>query len=379
MEKKLQAAWEYADAHQDELAELIEALCAIPAPSRHEERRAEFCRTWLEKAGGKNVVIDAAQNVICPVGVTAGNDLVVFMAHTDTVFPDMTPMPFEKRDGRMYCPGVGDDTANVAVLMLCARYFMTHAPLEDTGVLFVLNACEEGLGNLDGGRRLMADYGARVREVVSFDGYMEMLCVGAVGSTRYKVEVKTEGGHSYGDFGNRNAIHVLSAMIGTLYTVKVPEDGDSKTTYNVGMISGGTSVNTIAQQAEMFYEFRSDSKLCLEKMDAAFHAVVEAYRATGAEVTVTVLGKRPGMGAVDPEKQKALADRASAAVEAATGKAPARMALSTDCNIPLSMGIPSVCFGTCRGGGAHTREEYIETDSLRDGFRAAMAMIAHHF
>ena len=287
-----EAARRYAVEHETALVELIEALSAIPAPSHHEERRAAFVKAWFEENGFSGVTIDAAKNVIAPVNCTPGCEVVVFMAHTDTVFPDMEPMPLRREGDRLCCPGVGDDTANLAALMLAARYFRAEPQTADCGFLFVANSCEEGLGNLKGCRQLMQDYAGRVREVISFDGGLGGICNKAVGSARYRVTVRTEGGHSFGAFGNRNAIHLLSSMIGTLYAVKPPVEGDSKTTYNVGKIEGGTSVNTIAQEASMLYEYRSDSRACMAQMQAMFESVIAAYRSMGIEVEVELLGER---------------------------------------------------------------------------------------
>ena len=127
--KAITAAMEdYAKSVQPELLQLIRDLCAIPAPSNHEEKRAEFCRDWFVRNGFADVRVDEAFNVLAPVGVSLDvvGELDVMMAHTDTVFPDMTPLPFREEDGFMYCPGVGDDTANLAVLMICARYYREH-------------------------------------------------------------------------------------------------------------------------------------------------------------------------------------------------------------------------------------------------------------
>ena len=180
------------------------------------------------------------KNVICRWNAGTDKPLLIFMAHTDTVFPDLEPMEPVVESDKIYCPGVGDDTANLAVLMLSARYLLQHDIASDYEVLFVANSCEEGLGNLKGSRQLMQDYASRTAAVISFDGYMQGISNRAVGSARYKVTLRTEGGHSYGSFGNRNAIHLLASMITTLYDIKIP-DGLGRTTYNVGLIEGGTS------------------------------------------------------------------------------------------------------------------------------------------
>lgn len=376
MEYRLnEAARRYAAEHETALVELIEALSAIPAPSHHEERRAAFVKAWFEENGFSGVTIDAAKNVIAPVNCTPGCEVVVFMAHTDTVFPDMEPMPLRREGDRLCCPGVGDDTANLAALMLAARYFRAEPQTADCGFLFVANSCEEGLGNLKGCRQLMQDYAGRVREVISFDGGLGGICNKAVGSARYRVTVRTEGGHSFGAFGNRNAIHLLSSMIGTLYAVKPPVEGDSKTTYNVGRIEGGTSVNTIAQEASMLYEYRSDSRACMAQMQAMFESVIAAYRSMGIEVEAELLGERPCMGELDPARQQALEARLCGAIRAEAGVEPSFHSSSTDCNIPFSLGIPAVCTGVYRGQGAHTREEFIELSSLPAGFRMMLSFL----
>lgn len=369
---------EYIEAHREEAYDLLIELAQIPAPSNHEEVRAEFCRAWLEAQGAEGVYIDEALNVIYPIGCDGEGAISVYMAHSDVVFPDTDPLPLRIEEGRIYCPGVGDDTANAVALLMAAKYIAQHKPsLTDGGVLLVINSGEEGLGNLKGCRAIMARYGSRVKEFVTFDGYAEGVACRAVGSKRYRVEVDTEGGHSYGKFGNRNAIAYLASLIDTLYTVKVPPKG--KTTYNVGTISGGTSVNTIAQHAEMLYEFRSDEYESLAVMERHFNAAVEFYRTKGIEVTVTLLGERPCGIDIDEAAHGALMTRAAKAVANHYGLEVRFRPGSTDCNIPLSMGIPAVCVGCVRGGGAHTREEYVEIDSLAPGLGVAFAMILSHF
>ena len=361
-----------------ELKELIIELCGIPAPSHHEEKRAEFCRDWLLRNGAspEQVRIDEALNVVCEVpGET--EEVIVFMAHTDTVFPDREPMPYHEENGRMLCPGIGDDTANLAVLLMLARYVLTRGLRSRYTVVFAANSCEEGLGNLKGSFQLMKDYGSRTVEVVSFDGYYSGVANDAVGSTRYEVTVRTEGGHSFGNFGNRNAIHQLSRIINDLYGIEVPTR--ARTTYNVGVIHGGTSVNTIAQDASMLYEYRSEDLGCQEEMRRKFEAIVEQYRADGLEVEVRVLGNRPCAGEIDRERQQALTEEVTALISRYSGEEPVVSASSTDCNVPLSMGINAICFGLCLGGGAHTREEWIDEASLPVGYAMAGEFLLNRF
>lgn len=368
----------YIDTHQKEALDLLIELAQIPAPSHHEEKRAEFCKNWLTKNGAGDVYIDDALNVIYPVGCTENNPLVVFMAHSDVVFPDETPLPLEVHDGRIHCPGVGDDTANVVALMMAAKYIAeTGISPEKHGMLLVVNSCEEGLGNLKGSKKIVEDFGSRIKEFVSLDGSFRGIVNRAVGSKRYKIEIDTEGGHSYSMFGNRNAIAYMASLISSLYTIKVPPIG--KTTYNVGTISGGTSVNTIAQHAEILYEFRSDEYEALEIMERHFTAAIDYYRTKGIELTVTLMGNRPCSKNVDEQRQNAMLERTKAAVKLHFDHDADLCAGSTDCNIPLSVGIPAICVGCVDGKGAHTREEYIEISSLRPGLGLAFDLILDYF
>lgn len=369
---------DYIDHHQQEAFDLLSELAQIPAPSHHEDLRAEYCLSWLHKQGAEKAYMDDALNVIYPIGCTESNPVVVFVAHSDVVFPDTTPLPLHMEDGKLYCPGVGDDTANVVALLMTAKFIAEKKLMpKDFGVLLIVNSCEEGLGNLKGSRKIAADFGERIQEFISFDSGVFTVINEAVGSRRYRVEIKTEGGHSYSCFGNRNAIACLASMIDDLYQIQVPPVG--KTTYNVGTISGGTSVNTIAQHAEMLYEFRSNKREALEIMETAFRKVIARYRAMGLDITVTLMGDRPCSADVNEKQEKALSERTAKAVLRHFGWKPGYGVGSTDCNIPLSLGIPAVCIGCADGGGAHTREEYVIIDSLKPGLGVAFELILHHF
>lgn len=379
-----QRVLDYIDAHAQEARELLITLAQIPSPSNHEEKRAEFCRKWLEGQGAKGVFVDEALNVVYPIGVTEDNPVVVFMAHTDVVFPDTDPLPLKIEDGKICCPGVGDDTANLVCLMMIAKYLTETGEAEKLkeaaaagtsphGLVLVCNSGEEGLGNLKGSRKICETYGKRIREFYSFDGTLSSMATRAVGSKRFKISVRTVGGHSYGSFGNPNAIAQLSELIHDLYKIQVPSEG--KTTYNVGMISGGTSVNTIAQYAQMLYEFRSDSREGLAYMEQRFDSIIAEKKQQGMDIQIEIVGLRPCEGDVDLTVREKMIRLASDTILEYTGKAPDQGPGSTDCNIPLSLGIPSLCLGTYEGSGAHTREEYVVMDSLMPGYKVGFQMV----
>lgn len=371
---------QYLKDSEEETIELIEALCCIPAPSHHEEKRAQFIQNWLTEQGAKGVFIDEALNVVYPVGCEGRDDIVVFMAHTDTVFPDMEPMPFVNDGEYLHSPGVGDDTTHVAVLLMVARYVAQNHLQAPCGILFVANSCEEGLGNLKGIKQLMADYEGRIKEVYSLDSNYDHIYRKCVGSHRYEILFDTEGGHSFGDFGNRNAIYAMSDLVCRLYEHEVPVCGDSHTTYNVGIVEGGTSVNTIAQSARLLYEYRSDSAECLASMQTFFEETIQEAREAGkAEITVNTIGIRPCGGDVDEQHLQEIFEKTAKICEKHSGEPCVGMSGSTDCNVPMSLGIPSIAFGCCMEYGAHTREEKVLISSIPIGMKIAAEVIWRYF
>lgn len=370
----------YIEGHQEETLQLLLQLAQIPAPSYHEEKRVAFCADWLKRNGVENVCIDEAQNVICSFGdCSAGTPLTVFLSHSDVVFPDTDPLPLHVENGRIYCPGVGDNTIHVVHTLLAARY-LTEKGLrpKEGGVLLVIDSCEEGLGNLRGARKIIDTFGDRITAFYSLDSKDGKVCVQPVGSKRYRVKVSTEGGHSFNNFGNRNAIVYLASLIETLYQLEVPPKGHN--TYNVGTILGGTSVNTIAQQAEMLYEMRSDCRESLAEMDRHFHAALAFYRTKGIDVHDELVGERPCKGDIDEGKQKQLEEHAASVVRTYFPNLDVRFtAGSTDCNIPSSKGIPAVNTGCYIGYGTHTREENIEIGSICPSQKVAFDLILECF
>ena len=361
----------YAKANETLLMKTLKELCLIPAPSGKEEARAAYCKRWLEVAGARGVYIDEAQNVIFPLNCEGSNDITVFVAHTDTVFPDLEPMPLVDDGGKICCPGVGDDTASLAVMLLLAKYCVEQDIQPKGGFLFVANSGEEGLGNLKGTRQLFKDYEGRIALFISFDSNLDLINDRCVGSHRYEVEVQTEGGHSFQRFGLPNAIACLSQIVADIYQIAIPQKEGFRTTYNVGTISGGTSVNTIAQSAKMLCEYRSEDKDCLAYMEKQFADIFTRANTHEVKVLVTKVGDRP-CGDIAPEKIAALVERLRPVIADVIGMPVTTKSASTDCNIPLSLGIPALCMGVYFGGGSHTREEWIRKDSLALGLEAAI-------
>ena len=359
---------EFAKNHEEAQLNIIRDLCHIPAPSFGERRRAEYCKAYFESFGAKGVYIDEVNNVIFPLNCDGSNEITVFAAHTDTVFPDTEYYPeFREDDERIYCPGVGDDTASVAALMLTAKYFIENNISPKGGFLFVCNSCEEGLGNLVGTKQLFKDFEGRIKEFITLDASIGSVVNVSVGSHRYEVTAETEGGHSFSKFGNKNAIAALSEIVYEIYKIQVPQKENTTTTYNVGLIEGGTSINTIAQKATMLCEYRSNDRDCLEIMRKEFERIFAAANTDKTKLTVNLVGNRPCMAEIDPVAEERLIDAYRQAVRTVYDQDISFHMASTDANIPLSLGIPAVDIGSRNGVGAHKREEYVEKNSLVPG------------
>ena len=354
--------------YYDLTLELTEELCKIPAPSGFEDKRAEYITNYLHSIGYTNAYIDSAKNVIWDI--KGKNDSYsLFMAHTDTVFPDLEPLPYIDDGEFIRCPGVCDDTVCVAMILAFCKFLKDVDYKVEKSILFSANACEEGLGDLKGCKQIFKDFANKIDIMFTLDGGYGHICNKSVGSHRYKVVANTQGGHSYGAFGRTNAIAVLSSIVNKIYQLQIPNKQGTKTTYNVGTICGGTSVNTIAQSAEMLCEYRSDDNECLSIMKDNFCQIFDQVKKDFPDATITIelVGNRPGMGDVDKEKL----DKASKMVieiqEKHSKMTVKESSGSTDCNIPHSLGIPAICVGVYKGAGVHTREEYLQKESIKIG------------
>lgn len=362
---------DFIEKNEELIYKTLKELCLIPAPSHNELNRAEYCKSWLENFGAEGVYIDNALNVIFPINCNTSSQITVLAAHTDTVFPDTEPMPYHDDSEKVFCPGVSDDTASVVTLLLTAKYFIENNIVPNNGIMFVCNSCEEGLGNLKGTKQLFADFDGRIKQFITFDNQLDTIADHCVGSHRYEVEVLAEGGHSFGDFGNTNAIAELSKIISQIYSIQVPSKDNSVTTYNIGTIEGGTSVNTIAQSAKMLCEYRSDNHECLAIMQEKFETIFASCQSDKVNVNVIKVGDRPCAN-IDFSKIEALKQTLVPVIENIIEKNVSYCCMSTDCNIPLSLGVPALCVGTNSHGGIHTREEWLEKASLIPGQKIAI-------
>lgn len=239
--------------------------------------------------------------------------------------------------------------------------------------MFVCNSCEEGLGNLKGTKQLFKDYEGRISKFITLDSSLNNVYNRCVGSHRYEITVETEGGHSFGAFGNKNAIAKLAEIISEIYNIKVPEKQGVKTTYNVGTISGGTSVNTIAQSAKMLCEYRSDDIECLRFMETQFVKIFENSKSDDVKINVVKVGDRP-CACIEIEKLEEFEKQVIPVIEGVIGEKVIKHSGSTDCNVPLSFGVPALAVGANNHAGVHTREEWLEKSSVAPGLEIAIKL-----
>lgn len=363
---------EFVEANKELQLGLLKRIVLIPSPSHFEGKRAEFCVNYLKGIGAENAYIDEAKNVIIPMCCENSNELTVIEGHIDTVFPMDTPLNYVDDGKNIYCPGISDDVISVTDIILTVKFFIEKDIKPKNGILFVLNSCEEGLGNLKGTKTLLKNYEGRIKRFISFDSDIPIIIDDCVGSHRYKVTAKTEGGHSYSSFGNENAISKLSQIISDIYAIEVPNISNSKTTYNVGTISGGTSVNSIAQSAEMLCEYRSNNYECLQIMKEEFERIFNKHNTKKCKLVVELIGERPCSNNVDRIEINKLKKIYSKIILELSGITTRTESASTDCNVPLSMGIPAIAVGVSDGFNVHTTEEYLCKETIITGLNAAI-------
>ena len=368
----------FATNHIEEAEDLLRELGRIPAPTRDEGKRAEFVRDWLIRQGAENVRIDSMKNVIWEAGTGDHEDVIIWAAHMDVVQPDTEAYPMSEEGRTLKAPGIGDDTANLVNLLMGAKYLIENRPSLDTGFVICANSCEEGLGNLDGSKELMRQYEGRVKAFYSFDCYMGQCIDRAVGSHRYRITINVQGGHSWSNFGRLSAIKLMADLIEELYGIPLPEDapGD-KTTFNVGVIQGGTTVNSIPQRAEILYEYRSTSEESLSYMKGEMERVIDGFR-DRCDVEVELLGVRPGNGDLDQEKLRSFTETSEDVIGMYFHEPVWHGAASTDSNVALSKGIVANTIGTVTGGLAHTRDEWVDLDSLMTGMKIVLHLMMMH-
>jgi acetylornithine deacetylase/succinyl-diaminopimelate desuccinylase-like protein len=351
----------------------IVEICETAAPPFEEERRAVDVARRMAEAG-LDVTRDEEGNVI---GRLAGQDRtarLVLAAHLDTVFSKETPIRVEERDGRLYAPGVSDNSASIAAMLALVPLLRQLASPLPFDIIFLSNVGEEGLGNLRGMRRFFSDYATRkdvsVKAVLVIDGVLGKITPRAIGVKRLKLTFTTPGGHSWLDAGAPSAVHSLAAGLSRALAVPIP--AQPKTTFNAASVQGGTAINAIASEASTWLDLRSEDPATLAQFERDILSAIEAGAAqTNAALTTEVLGERPAGGIPDEHQLIVFAQE----IISKLGLNCIVRAGSTDANIPLSLGIPSLAFGITDGARQHTLEESLGLASLEPGLLLATEMV----
>lgn len=365
-EPSIEKAFHYIEELEPKTTEELIMLTEIPAPPFKEEKRAKKYADMLRKAGADSVWMDEEGNVIALRKGTEGRRTVALNAHLDTVFPEGTDVTVKTRGDTLYAPGIGDDTRGLMVVLTVLRALEHQNIKTESDLLFIGTVGEEGLGDLRGVKHLFGDDGPDIDFWIAVDGgSINRIVNKALGSHRYRVTFKGPGGHSWGSFGLANPAHALGRMIHyfSREADAFTKDGP-KTSYNVGRIGGGTSVNSIPFEAWMEVDMRSVSNDRLQQIDGIFQEAVKKalnkekkVLRDGPEVTadVEMIGDRPS-GEIAPSSP--LVQRALATARF-FGSNPRLTRSSTDSNTPISRNIPAVTIGRGGdGGNAHSLDEW---------------------
>jgi tripeptide aminopeptidase len=369
---ELRAAAAWFRSQESQLANWQLEMARIPAPPFGEAARAEWLKKRFREIGLTDVHIDEVGNVFGVRG--SGSGFVSLSAHIDTVFPAGTPLNVRQQGTRLYGPGVSDNGAGVVALLAVAAALHAAKVSPATPIVFIGNVGEEGEGDLRGMRHIFADgrWKDAIRYSLVLDGAgADTIVAEALGSRRFEVIVRGPGGHSWSDFGAPNPILVLARAIGAFAGTPVPTS--PKTTFNIGVIRGGTSVNSIPESASMRVDIRSTSMAEMERLEAALRHELELAseeetqsserrnpsprRSTALSYEVVAIGNRPaGELAADARMLKVIRG-----VDLHLGNAAQIQRASTDANIPLSLGREAIAIGGGgTGGGAHTLQEWFD-------------------
>jgi len=361
-------------------------ITEIAAPPFHEGARAAYMKKLLA-AAGLRVEMDTTGNVIGEYSGTS-QDIIMLTAHMDTVFPAGTNVSVKRDGNRLFAPGISDNGTGLAALVVIARALHETKIRPKSTILFVADVGEEGEGNLRGMRALVDAYKKRLKYVIALDGSAtEYVTTAALASRRVEIALSGPGGHSWSDFGVPNPIHAMGRGIARFVAARVPES--PRTSFNIGEIEGGTSVNSIPSRALMKVDQRSESEAELAKLENFLRDSIQsgideemsaarergmAGNASMLDLKISVLGIRPA-GEL-PDNSPLLA--ALLAADTRVGNRSRHERSSTDANIPLSVGIPAISLGAGgRSGGAHTLEEWYEPTNRELGLqRVALTLLA---
>jgi acetylornithine deacetylase/succinyl-diaminopimelate desuccinylase-like protein len=352
-----------------QLLNLVCLIQQIPSPTFTEQEKAAFVVDQFQRDGLADVHVDSAGNALGRLAGGPGKPVVI-SAHMDTVHPVTIKLSQRSEAGRVFGPAIGDNSLGVAALIMIPTLLREHEFAPPGDIWLAANTCEEGLGDLRGMRAVVDQFGETPRAYVVLEGMgLGQIYHRGLGVERYRITARTRGGHSWVDYGKPSAVHHLAAVVAHIVSLTLPRS--PRTTLNVGTIQGGTSINTIAAEAHMDLDLRSEEQVTLQAAVTAVRKIVNEAAKEGVGFDMEPIGLRPSGSIPRSHPLVQLAERCLQEV----GVAPRPEIASTDANIPLSRGLPAVCIGLTMGGGAHTTAEYIELEPLRKGIDQLMRLV----
>jgi tripeptide aminopeptidase len=380
--EQVKQAFAFIDASSSRFTSEHARICEIPAPPFKEQERGRYFASRFAELGLSDVHTDSAGNVIGFYRGQSDDAFLVLSAHLDTVFPEGTDVTVRRVGSRLCAPGIADDAAGLASLIgLVQSLNAAHIMLQGT-LAFVATVGEEGEGDLRGVRHLFSEgrLAGNVSGFISFDGSgVNYITHQALGSRRFRVKLEGPGGHSWGDFGVVNPIYALGRAIAKIAAYRAP--ADPRTTYNIGRIEGGESVNVIPQTASMDVDLRSASENELSKLEEFLLAAINqavldenALRASSGQKLkseIRLIGNRPS----GETPRDAAIVRAAIEASRLLGINPALNRASTDSNIPISLGIPAVTIGVGGvSGDSHRLTEWYDPAGRELGYKRALLL-----
>lgn len=342
----------------------------IPAPTFKEEERSNFIQELFNREKLNDVNKDNLGNVFGRIPGAGKTQPIIVTAHSDTVFPIETDLTITRKNNTLYGPGIGDNSLGVAGLFGLIWQIKQKGSILPGDLWLVANVCEEGLGDLKGMRVVVDRFGKEPLAYIVLEGMaLGQIYHRALGVQRYRITARGTGGHSWVDYGRPSAIHELAALVTRISALELPEK--PRTTLNVGVIDGGTSVNTIAAEASLQLDLRSTDQEALKRVIHQIETLTREYNHPGMDFEIEVIGRRPA-GEISRDHPLV---KLAVEVHKSHGISPTLNIGSTDANIPLSLRLPAICVGLTTGSAAHTMNEYIHTKPLKAGLSQLIDLI----
>jgi tripeptide aminopeptidase len=360
--------WRWLPESTNEVIEQAITIQQIPAPTFQEKARAQYVAQQFAVCNLRQIEIDDLHNVygVIPGARKSG---IMVSAHTDTVFDENTDLSIRHEDGLIYGPGIGDNSMGVAGLLGLAAALNDQHLSPACDIWFVANTREEGLGDLGGMKAVFNRLKPRIGQVINLEGMaFGHVYHAGISVRRLHIRAAAEGGHSWLNFGRASAVHGIVELGARITALRPPQT--PRTTFNIGMIDGGTTINAIATNASLWLDMRSEDSRTLAQFEDVVRSQVAGFNKPDLTFTIQVVGDRPA-GSISP--QHPLVQGALAALEAVGVQGTLENG-STDANIPLANGVPAVTIGITRGGNAHRLDEYIETQPVADGLRQLVTL-----